>query len=216
MGGMKTALHSWSFRERFKADKSFNIFQALDETARMGFTGIEIMTGKANCPVEDIGGEDIGHLRKVKKYAEKLGIEILSFATYNDFAYVKDETWRLANIEYIKRWLPLTGEAGVPNIRMLTGYHIEGEDRRRLEDLTREGIRQCIPIFNRCDLFVGVGSGISHAVGSWTASPVRRIDCANGTALSTSYTSIGPCSNAVRREEFMPLLVNELNVIHRR
>lgn len=83
-------------------------------------------------------------------------------------------------------------------------------------DCSGFSIRQCIPIFNRCNLFIGVGSGISHAVGSWTASPVRRIDCTNGTALSTSYTSIGPCSNAFRREDFMPLLVNELDIIRRR
>ena len=117
---MKTGLHTWSFRERFKEDPEFDIFKMLNAAAEMGFTAIEIMTGKANMPPDHIGSEDPRHLEKVKDYAEKRGIEIACFATYNDFAYVTDEEWRLANIEYIKRWLRLTGEVGVPNIRMLT------------------------------------------------------------------------------------------------
>ena len=125
---MYVAVHSWSFRDRFK-DKSFDIFQAMDIAAEMGFKGMEIQTGKANMPPLDIGTDTVPGIKKVLRYAEKKGLRIHSFATYNDFAYVKDEAWRLANIEYIKKWLRLTGEVGVPNIRMLTGYNVEGEDR---------------------------------------------------------------------------------------
>jgi sugar phosphate isomerase/epimerase len=143
---MRTALHSWSLRNRFKADPAFDIFKALEITAELGFTGIEIMTGKAGSAPEDIGGDTTGHLQKVKQRAESLGITIDCLSTYNDFAFTPNEQWRLANIQYIKTWLRLAGELDVPNIRLLTGYDVKGENRARLEDLVRSGIAECIPI----------------------------------------------------------------------
>lgn len=143
---MRTALHSWSFRNHFKNDPTFTVFKALDLTAEMGFTGIEIMTGKAGAPPTHIGGDSPAHLKKVKRHADSLGITIDCLSTYNDFAFVPNESWRLANIEYIKTWLKLAGDLGVPNIRMLTGYRVEGQDRKHLEELTRRGINECIPV----------------------------------------------------------------------
>ena len=47
---MIPAMHSWSFRDKFKNDSSFTIFNCLDATAEMGFTAIEIMSGAAGNP----------------------------------------------------------------------------------------------------------------------------------------------------------------------
>lgn len=143
---MEPALHSWSFRNRFQEDEDFDIFQALDLTAEMGFGGIEIMSGKAGSPPGDFAADDLDYLQAVMNHARDVGVRVLSLATYNDFAYVRDEDWRLANIEYVKKWLRIAGELGVPNIRMLTGYYVEGEPRERLEELTLAGIRQCAPV----------------------------------------------------------------------
>ncbi len=71
---MYVAIHSWSFRERFKQDESFDIFQAMDMAQEMGFKGMEIMTGKANMPPEDIGTDTVEGLRKVLAYAEDRGL----------------------------------------------------------------------------------------------------------------------------------------------
>jgi sugar phosphate isomerase/epimerase len=143
---MQPAMHSWSFRQRFKDDDSFTVFRMLDETAEMGFHSIEIMSGKANMPPGDFASDDVGYLGKVLDHARSVGVTVHCFSTYNDFAYVTDEDWRLANIAYIQKWLRLAGELGVPNIRMLTGYYIDGESREKLEQLTLEGIRQCVPV----------------------------------------------------------------------
>ncbi|MFP4379506.1 MAG: sugar phosphate isomerase/epimerase family protein [Candidatus Sumerlaeia bacterium] len=143
---MIPAIHSWSFRKRFQEDENFDIFQAIDITAEMGYGAIEIMAGKANGGAGDFASDDVPYLKSVIDYAEKAGIQLACFSTYNDFAFVKDEEWRLANIAYIKHWLELAGELGVPNIRMLTGYYVEGEDRERLEQLTYEGICECVPV----------------------------------------------------------------------
>jgi sugar phosphate isomerase/epimerase len=142
---MFAAMHSWSFRDRFKEDPSFDIFKCLEETAKMGFKGIEVMAGKAGSPAEHLGSADSAHLEKVIKRAGQLGVKILSLATYNDFAFVANEEWRLANIAYVKEWLGIAGSLGVPNIRMLTGYYNDGAPRERLEQLTRDGICECIP-----------------------------------------------------------------------
>ena len=131
---MQVGLHSWSFRNRFKQEPSFTIFKALDLTAEMGFKSIEIMSGKANMPPGDFASDDLPYLKSVLAYAKDLGITIPCLSTYNDFAYVKDENWRLANIAYIKKWLALAGDLGVPNIRMLTGYNVEGQDRAEPSD----------------------------------------------------------------------------------
>lgn len=153
---MYVAVHSWSFRDRFKQDKSFDIFQAMDLAAEMGFKGMEIMTGKAGMPPDHIGTDTVEGLRKVLAHAEKRGLRINSYATYNDFAFVKNEEWRLANIAYIKQWLRLAGETGVPNIRMLTGYYAEGQDRKRLEELTLNGIAECIPVAEKAGVNMAI------------------------------------------------------------
>ncbi len=147
---MEPALHSWSFRRRFEEDEDFDVFQALELTAEMGFGGIEIMSGKAGAPAGDFASDDLPYLEDVMAHAETLGVTVLSLATYNDFAYVKDENWRLENIEYVKKWLGIASELRVPNIRMLTGYYIEGEPRERLRELTLEGIKECAPVAEEC------------------------------------------------------------------
>lgn len=143
---MQTALHSWSFRDRFAADPDFTVFDALEQTAAMGFTGIEIMAGQAGgARPGDFASDDLPYLKRVARHAETRGVRILSLSTYNDFAFVKNEAWRQANVAYIRKWLRIAGEMDVPNIRMLTGYYVEGESRERLEDLVRDGIRACVP-----------------------------------------------------------------------
>ena len=142
---MFTAMHSWSFRDRFKKEPGFTIFDCLDQTAEMGFTGIEIMAGAAGSPAGDLGSDEPAHLEKVMQHAAKRGVKVLSLATYNDFAFVANETWRLENIAYIQRWLGIAGALGVPNIRMLTGYYNDKAPREKLEQLTRDGIRDCVP-----------------------------------------------------------------------
>ncbi len=143
---MQAGLHSWSFRNRFKEDPDFTVFQALDLTAEMGYASLEIMSGKANMPPGDFASDDLPYLKKVMRHAEQVGVRVHCLATYNDFAYVTDESWRLANIAYIKQWLGIAAELGVPNIRMLTGYSIADEPREKLERLTLEGIRECVPV----------------------------------------------------------------------
>ena len=153
---MFAAMHSWSFRDTFKNDPAFTIFNCLDATAAMGFTGIEIMAGAAGNPGGDLGSSAPAHLEKVMRHAAKCGVKVLSLSTYNDFAFVANEEWRLANIAYIKEWLGIAGSLGVPNIRMLTGYYNDKAPREKLEHLTREGIVECIPFAERAGVNMAI------------------------------------------------------------
>ncbi len=153
---MRPAVHSWSFRNLFRQDPELDIRQVLDTVCEMGFRAMEVMSGKAGAPAEHFGSDDPQHLRQVMAYAESVGVSITCLSTYNDFAYVKDEQWRLANIRYVKDWLRIAADLGVPNIRMLTGYYIEGEDRQRLEELTLAGIRECVPVAEECGVNMAI------------------------------------------------------------
>jgi len=155
---MRAAMHSYSFRNCFKTDRQFTIFKALDLTAAWGFTGIEIMSGAAGASPAggDFGSDDPAFLNSVCTYAESLGIRIDCLSTYNDFAHTTNEEWRLANIAYVKRWLKLAGDLGVPNIRMLTGYFSQGQDRRHIENLVRAGITECLPVAEACGVNMAI------------------------------------------------------------
>ncbi len=142
---MQSGIHTWTFRDRFK-EEDFDIFSAIDQAADWGFGSMEIMSGKAQSPPDHIGPEDPDHLGRVMRHAEQAGVTVHCLSTFNDFAYVTDESWRLANVAFIQRWLGIAADLGVPNIRMLTGYYIEGQDRARLEELVRRGIAECIPV----------------------------------------------------------------------
>jgi hypothetical protein len=206
---MFAAMHSWSFRDRFAKDPAFTIFDCLDATAEMGFTGIEIMAGRAGAPAEHLGSDQPAHLEKVVRHAEKRGVKILSLATYNDFAFVANEEWRLANIAYIQRWLGIAGSMGVPNIRMLTGYYNDKAPRERLEQLTRDGIRDCVPhaeaagvnmaIENHNSIFVEAGEIL--ALIDEIGSP-RLTACPDPSNWGGKEFWEAGCSDAVRERVF--------------
>jgi hypothetical protein len=69
---MQTALHTWSFRDRFAHEAGFDIFRALDLAAELGFRGVEVMAGKAGSPPDDLGSDDPAHLRKTIREFEQV------------------------------------------------------------------------------------------------------------------------------------------------
>jgi sugar phosphate isomerase/epimerase len=142
---MRAGLHSWSFQQRFTDDRSFGPRDFIDIAAGMGFHDVEILTGAAGGNPGHLRTEDPAEIAAIVRYAESKGVRVACFSTYNDFAFTPNEEWRLANIAYIKRWLALAGDCGVPNIRMLTGYWVRGRSQVRLQQLVLDGIRECAP-----------------------------------------------------------------------
>lgn len=113
----------------------------------MGFHGIEIMSGQAGgARPGDFASDDPNYLRSVVSRAKSLGIKITCLAPYNDFAFTKNEQWRRDNVQYVKTWTRIAGDLGVENLRLCTGYWVEGEDRQKLRDLVESGIAECLPV----------------------------------------------------------------------
>lgn len=153
---MQAGMHTWSFRKKFEEDPSFTIFDCISMTAEMGFKSIEIMSGKAGGPPDHAGEPNLDHLGKVLAHAREKGVLVWCFATYNDFAFVENEEWRKANVEYVKMWLGIAGQLKVPNIRMLTGYYNDKAPREELERLTREGIKECVPVAEKAGVNMAI------------------------------------------------------------
>jgi hypothetical protein len=52
--------------------------------------------------------------------------------------------------------------------------------------------RQCIPIYNRCNLFIGVSSGVGCMTTSWSANDnVPRIEYCHNNLMSTCHLASG-------------------------
>lgn len=146
---MIPAVHSYSLRERFATEPGYGIDAFLDRCGADGFRSVEVMTGKAGSPPEHIGTDTVAGLERVVARAAAAGVHIHCYATYNDFAFVPNEAWRLANIAYIKQWTVLAARTGVPNLRLCTGYLVAGEDPARLERLVEEGLKECAEVAER-------------------------------------------------------------------
>ncbi len=71
-------------------------------------------------------------------------------------------------------------------------------------------IRQCALIFNHCDLFIGVSSGISIAVSCWGNKPIPRIEWAGSPKISAAAHANGPVASIFFDE--IPLPVAELQL----
>lgn len=59
-------------------------------------------------------------------------------------------------------------------------------------DCSKFTVRQTVLLSNHCDLFVGVSSGISAAVGCWGNKPIPRLEWCGGPLISYASMSKGP------------------------
>jgi len=71
-------------------------------------------------------------------------------------------------------------------------------------------IRQCIPIYNRCDLFVSTSSAVAIATCSWSASPgVKRVDYTNNPLITTRPIARGQ-TRWTNDQNAIPSLIKEV------
>lgn len=71
-------------------------------------------------------------------------------------------------------------------------------------------IRQTALVFNHCDLFIGVCSGISVAVSCWGNKPVPRIEWAGSPKISVTQHANGPVSSVFFDEIPLPVAEQQL------
>lgn len=179
---MRIGLHSYSRREAFKSS-NYDVFSFLNEAAAWGFESVELTTGGAGSPPTDIGGDDPRHLKRVCAHAQQLGLRVHCFSTYNDFAFVKNEAWRQDNIAYIRHWIELARQCGVPNLRLLSGYWSSDREHTELEQLVIAAIRDC------CDPAERAGVNLAFENHStiflYAGDIMRLIGAVNSPRLTT-------------------------------
>lgn len=71
-------------------------------------------------------------------------------------------------------------------------------------------IRQIALIFNHCDLFIGVCSGISIAVSCWGNKPIPRIEWCGSPKISVSQHANGPVASVFFDEIPLPVAEKQL------
>ena len=209
---MYPAMHSFSFRDKFKNDPGFNIDAAFELCASMGFKSMEVMTGGAGSPPADIGADSVDGLTRVLARGRTCDVKIHCYATYNDFAFVKNDTWRGDNIVYIQQWLKLAAATNVPNIRMLTGYYAEGHDPARLEELVVQGIEACVPVAEESGVNLAIENHSSvFAKGSEIVALIKRLGSSRLTTCpdpSNGFPLLKPeCTDADREAMYANLEV---------
>ncbi len=143
---MFAALHTWSFRRRFAAEGA-TFFDAVDWAAEHGFRGLEMMIERGDQPRDLVGLPDVAPatIARAAAYARRRAVPVLAYSTFNDFA-AADPAVRDRHLALVRDWIALAADTGVPRLRLLTGYHREGEDRAAAEQRTREGIATVVPI----------------------------------------------------------------------
>lgn len=71
-------------------------------------------------------------------------------------------------------------------------------------DLSSFTIRQCLPIFNRSHLMVGISSGLSCSVCSWQANPsVERVELVYNRQYGTWPMARGPLATTTNMDEML-------------
>lgn len=179
---MRIGLHSYSRREAFK-HLGYDVFTFLDEAAAWGFESVELTTGGAGSPPTDIGSDDPRHLERVCTHARQRGIQVHCLSTYNDFAFVKNEAWRQDNIAYIRHWIELASQCGVPNLRLLSGYWSGDRAHADLEQLVMAAIRDCCNLAERAG--VNLAFENHSSIFLYAGDILRLIGAVNSPRLTT-------------------------------
>lgn len=151
---MYTAMHSYSYRDRFK-EPDFGPREFLADVGRLGFASVEIMTGSPGRIQKDIGTDDLAGLRELQRFGRDHGVEIHCLSTYNDFSLLDDEQRRV-HIDDLIKWIRIAGELGVPNIRLLTGYYSDADRPEEQERRTLDGIAACVPAASEAGVFMAL------------------------------------------------------------
>jgi len=151
---------------RFRDDSKLSIDQCLDEAARMGFDGVEILHMQME-------SEEPGYLQRLKRHAFVNGLSLSGFSTHQGFVSPDTEV-RKKNIEHTIHTIELAYALGIPTIRVNTGRWGTTADfdklmanrgiEPRLEGYTDDdgfgwvidSFEKCLPTAEKCGVTMGL------------------------------------------------------------
>jgi len=133
----KFSLAGYSYRSLLQgADAPLNLFQFLDDCAKMGLEGAEPTSYYFPQPVT---GE---FLRSLRRHAFRLGLDISGTAVGNDFGHA-DPQKRQQQIDAVKQWIRHAEVLGAPVIRIFAGHPKPGIAPDEQHRLYVDGMQQC-------------------------------------------------------------------------
>jgi sugar phosphate isomerase/epimerase len=122
------------------------IERCIDDAARMGFDGVEIL----HMQMADAEKPSNGHLQRLKKQAHSLGLDLMGFSTHQTFL-TPDKEKRKQNIDHTIDCIEIAYRLGIPTMRVNTGRWGTSKDFDEL--MAHRGIEPNLPGYTDDDGF---------------------------------------------------------------
>lgn len=163
--GNRIGISTYSFW-RFKDGLQLPIEQCIEESAAMGFDGVEIL----NMQMTD---ESNGYLQKMKQTALREGVDLCGFSIHQGFVSPKEDV-RQKNIDHTIHCIELAYAMGIPTMRLNTGRwgttksfddlmaargiepKLEGYTEDQAFDWVISAIEKCLPKAEQCGVTMGL------------------------------------------------------------
>ncbi len=154
--GNPIAVATYSFW-RFKEGLKMPIETCIDEAARMGFDGVDILLRQ----IEGEENVDNAYLQKLKRLALINGVALCSMSTHQGFVYPDPKT-RQDNIDKTIKQIEIAYRLGVPIVRLNTG---RWNTTKSFDDLmAQRGIEPVLPGYTEEDGFKWVIDSIQKCL----------------------------------------------------
>lgn len=147
------AVSTYSFW-RFKRNLKLPIETCIEEAARMGFNGVEILH-------RQMEGESNDYLQKLKRCAVINGIDLCGMSIHQRFLS-PDKEYRRKNIDHTLKCIELAYKLGVPVIRLNTGTW--GTSKNFDDLMEKRGIEEPLPGYTDEDGFKWVIDSIEKCL----------------------------------------------------
>ncbi|MHC4351955.1 MAG: sugar phosphate isomerase/epimerase family protein [Planctomycetota bacterium] len=147
------AVSTYSFW-RFKRGMKMPIEQCIDEAARMGFDGVDLL-------LYQMESEDNSYLQKIKRHALINGLDLCCMSTHQGFVS-PDKEKRQKNIDLTLRQIETAYRLGVPIVRLNTGRW--GTSGNFDELMANRGIEPVLPGYTEEDGFKWVIDSIEKCL----------------------------------------------------
>ncbi|HEY3395228.1 MAG TPA: sugar phosphate isomerase/epimerase family protein [Lacipirellulaceae bacterium] len=189
----RIAVSTYSFW-RFLENSKLSIDQCIDEAARMGFDGVEILHMQME-------SEAPAYLQRLKQRAFVNGLDLCGFSTHQDFV-TPDAEERQQNVDKTIHTIELAYALGIPTIRVNTGRWGTTKDfdtlmanrgiEPNLEGYTDDdgfawvidSLERCVPVAERCGVTMGLEN--HWGLGRTPEGVLRIIDAVDSPWLQAT------------------------------
>jgi sugar phosphate isomerase/epimerase len=180
----------------------------IDDAARMGFDGIELL-------LVQMTSEENAYLQRLKRRAFHAGLDLMGFSTHQGFVSPEKE-YRKENVEKTIHQIELAYKLGIPTMRLNTGRWrtIESFDelmeKKGIEPVVEgyseddgfkwviDSIAECLPKAEECGVVLGLenhwglgrtAEGVLHIVDEIN-SPWLQVTADTGNFLEDQYRQL--------------------------